>query len=593
MKKKQKEKGFSLRWGLIGIVLSCWVLPMIVILSALAFYTNLSVQRHFDETVRASISGAVEACRRSLGEAVAASRFASYDGTIQTAYREYAEHNDRLLLHGSVQDFLDRSYKYDDNFLATIIFLHSEPQYLYHTFNPRRGAAYSNVQEYERDVHGSVIDLASELDTKIAFANINGSIYMIRNLVNSDLVPYAAIVSLLNHGLMFSGFGNIVWETGATLYLNGAPVGIVLDSPHPPLLPIPLGYSLSSGEQVVTDRIGAILVYGRESVDAVDIRYVVEVDRQGFLRGFFGYTDIGLLLLLFTVPLLMLAILFFYRNIFKPIDSLVSAADNIQRGALGYQVGGLVGNREFRYLNEAFNGMSARIKQQFEQIYSEELALRDARIMALQSQINPHFLNNTLEIINWEARLGNNANVSKIIEALAVMLEAAMDRKSLPLVPLAQEMMYVDSYLYIASTHFGDRLVIEKDIDPSLLQYKVPRLIMQPIIENAVEHGVGSGNNGVIAIAAERQGAYMKLDVYNNAVMSEKDAETAARLLSPDYDARSGGSLHLGIHNVNIRLKMIYGESSGLSITSDGRGTTVSFAVPLDFDDSQITGELI
>lgn len=88
----------------------------------------------------------------------------------------------------------------------------------------------------------------------------------------------------------------------------------------------------------------------------------------------------------------------------------------IEEGKFGYQIEMKGNSKEFAYLTDAFNSMSAKLKYQFETIYSEELALKDARIMALQSQINPHFLNNTLEIINWEARINENYKVSQMIE---------------------------------------------------------------------------------------------------------------------------------------------------------------------------------
>ena len=93
--------------------------------------------------------------------------------------------------------------------------------------------------------------------------------------------------------------------------------------------------------------------------------------------------------------------------------------------------------------------MSGRLKYQFDHIYEEELALKDARIMALQSHINPHFMNNTLEIINWEARLAGNDKVSEMISSLGTLLDAALDRKKQPEVPLKEELTYVKAYLFI------------------------------------------------------------------------------------------------------------------------------------------------
>lgn len=163
------------------------------------------------------------------------------------------------------------------------------------------------------------------------------------------------------------------------------------------------------------------------------------------------------------VPLLAVVIWFFTRNVSHPIDRLIGEAKSIEEGNFGVQVSDRFHSSEFQYLTDAFNSMSYKLKYQFDRIYKEELALRDARIMALQSQINPHFLNNTLEIINWEARLSDNVKVSRMIEALSTMLDAAMDRKGRPIVHVSEEMMYVDAYLYIISERLGKRLTIKRN----------------------------------------------------------------------------------------------------------------------------------
>ena len=132
--------------------------------------------------------------------------------------------------------------------------------------------------------------------------------------------------------------------------------------------------------------------------------------------------------------------------------------------------------------------MSARLQTQFDCLYQEELARRDAQIKALQAHINPHFLNNTLESINWQARMSGDVKASRMIEALSTVLDAALDRKGMPEVPLSEEMRYVNAYLYIVTQRFGERLKVDIDLPGALMGCRVPRLILQPVIENAVEH---------------------------------------------------------------------------------------------------------
>ncbi len=577
MTAKKKAKGFSLRLGLLGIVAGCWVLPMVLVLSSLVYYTAESVRRQFDETTRATVTNAAISCRRGIREAVEASRGASYDNRIRDARLVYERTGGSQRLYDAVTGYLREKYQYDDNFMSAMVFFRDEPDSVYYTFNPLRGATYANVLEYRNNIHADVIESSRELGTGVAFINRDGGVYMVRNIVDQSFTPYATIVCEMNGETITGGFSGILWMTGATVYLNGTAVNANGNEAQISFAAAP---GLPSGGQTVTDDEGVFRVYGRENTDAVDVLYAVEVDMRAFMRGFFSFTHVIYILLILTAPLIFLAVRFFFRNIFKPIGELTGAAGKIQEGELGYEIKDRPKNREFDYLTGAFNDMSARLKSQFERIYSEELALRDAKLMALQAQINPHFLNNTLEIINWELRLNNGDGVAKLIEALATMFDAATDRQNSPLVTLEQEMQYVDAYLYIVSQRFENRLTITKDIDGAALGCMVPRLIMQPIVENAVEHGVEGQPKGNIEISAKLIPGGVRLAVRNDTPMTDENRQLVERLLSPEYVPGGEDAHHVGIRNVNARLKMIFGEDAGLSVTGDADATVSCFTVP-------------
>lgn len=266
------------------------------------------------------------------------------------------------------------------------------------------------------------------------------------------------------------------------------------------------------------------------------------------------------------VPLVMILIFMVRRHILQPTDQLMEGAREIQEGNLGYQITFEPGSQEFGYLTESFNQMSSRLKYQFDHIYQEEMALKDARIMALQSHINPHFMNNTLEIINWEARLSGNMKISKMIESLSVLMNAAMDRKRRHVVPLKEELQYVEAYLHIMKERLGNKLTVDLEIGEDTLNEKVPRLILQPVIENAIEHGVIRSGSGTVVLRSYKKGDYLYLETENNGIMSGQERAKVDRLLAPDYDTSKESSGNLGIANVNQRLGILYGEPCGLSI---------------------------
>ena len=221
--------------------------------------------------------------------------------------------------------------------------------------------------------------------------------------------------------------------------------------------------------------------------------------------------------------------------------------------------------------------MSLQLKNQFERIYLEEVALRDAKIMALQSQINPHFLNNTLEIINWEARLNGNNKVSGMIEALSTMLEETMNRKEAQFHSVAEELAYADAYLYIISQRFGAKFSCTKQIDERLMSLQVPRLIIQPIVENAVEHGMDITEQGKLELRLfERADGYLCIEVEDNGHLTKEDRKRIDRILSQDIELSKEKRVSLGIRNVDQRLKMIYGPDCGLFIEGNENDDTVS-----------------
>ena len=184
---------------------------------------------------------------------------------------------------------------------------------------------------------------------------------------------------------------------------------------------------------------------------------------------------------------------------------------------------------------------------------------------------------NTLEIINWEARLNGNYKVSGMIEALSTMLGETMNRKEQQFHTVAEEMAYADAYLYIISQRFGAKFQCTQKIDEKLLDVQVPRLIVQPIVENAVEHGMDITKRGQLEIRLfQREDGYLCIEVEDNGHLTKEDRDKIDRLLSQDIELSGEKRVSLGIRNVDQILKMIYGSDCGLFITGNDQEHTVS-----------------
>lgn len=211
--------------------------------------------------------------------------------------------------------------------------------------------------------------------------------------------------------------------------------------------------------------------------------------------------------------------------------------------------------------------MSTELKNQFDRLFYEQQALQQAKIKALQSQINPHFLNNTLEIINWEARLADDERVCSMIEALSTMLDAAIGRDGRSEIALREELEYVDAYLYITRERLGDKLTVERRVDPAMLECSIPRLMLQPIIENAVEHDL-SKNGGLLSLRTyiKEEKLYFEVE-HDGAISSEGWESIKASLAAPNVAEIPPMRGSVGLRNVNQRLKLMYGEDYTFTIT--------------------------
>lgn len=149
-----------------------------------------------------------------------------------------------------------------------------------------------------------------------------------------------------------------------------------------------------------------------------------------------------------------------------------------------------------------------------------------------------------------------------------------MNRKSEQLIPLSEEMGYADAYLYIMSQRFGEMLEVVKEIDERYLYVRVPRLIIQPILENAIEHGLNFRKQGKLKISIFAREDKLFIEIVNNGILTEKDKRKIEELLNTD--TKELHSVSLGIRNVNKRIKMICGPDCGLTIKSNNENHTVS-----------------
>ena len=580
----------KLTTGMIRIILLCWVIPYLVISSALIQTYSRRNRRQISDTVCSAMDNAGRIITEKIVSVIEDSRQASYDGVIKKSYEQFLKDENEQEMHRSVSDYLNRTYKYS-RIISNTILLYERPMTMeYYTYSNVAGATYTSIDEFRSIAEQTVRECAKELGTNTLLTDISGHLYVVRNIVLSNYEPFAVLVMEVNKERLFEGMDSVVWKKTAAAVLDGQVIWQDAEEAEDGALSTVFAQigELQQDGRMAEPKEGKTSAYydsrtltGLMALKVNGQRYYFEarLDQSQLLGENMAFLWLYVIVVITLIPLLAATFSYFYRNINRPIGQLMKASEKIRSGEYGYEVEPFDKNAEIGQLVDTFNHMSVSLEDSFNRIYLEEIAERDATLKALQSQINPHFLNNTLEIINWKARMNGNEDVSEMISALSVMMNATLNRNNEMYITLEEELTYVDAYLYIIRERFGEKFRFTKEVDDTLLQVKVPRLIIQPIVENAVEHGGDRSGciEGCLKIFT-REGTVM-IRIENNGTLSESDREKILLLLSDDHlgDTERLDRMSIGIRNVNLRLHLMCEEGSGLEITeTEDRKKTVS-----------------
>ena len=264
---------------------------------------------------------------------------------------------------------------------------------------------------------------------------------------------------------------------------------------------------------------------------------------------------------------------------------LMGAFEKVKEGNLDVTVDIRSGD-EFEMMGNTFNMMSGSIRDLL--IRQQELTKENttSMIQALESQFNPHFLFNTLESIRYMIR--QNVDMSeKMVVNLSKLLRYSIQTSD-KMVILAEELGFADKYLQIMLCRYGDRLQYEIDIDESLHEIEIPKMVMQPILENSIKYGYGE-NHKTLKISITSEVVENGVEILINDDGKGIEPELLKKL-QESLEVRHNYSGHIGIHNVHRRLRLIYGENYGLTVESqEGRGTTVRLLVPEFWEDNNVT----
>lgn len=281
-----------------------------------------------------------------------------------------------------------------------------------------------------------------------------------------------------------------------------------------------------------------------------------------------------------TLVLAVILAVFFTRSIVNPITKLRRLMKRTEEGKLDCYFNSKYKD-EIGELGDSFNNMLREIKNLINLVQVEEKNKRKAEINTLQAQIKPHFLYNTLDTIQWMAQEHNAEDIVGMVGNLTNLLRIGLNNGN-EIIKLKKEIEYVESYLIIQKTRYEDKLNYEINIDDNILEYDVIKLILQPLVENAIYHGIKEKRGkGKITITGGIEDNKIHIQITDNGIGIKED-----KLKEINKVLKEGHSLNTkigyGIFNVNERIKLNYGEEFTLSYSSEyGQGTSVDIWHPI------------
>lgn len=266
------------------------------------------------------------------------------------------------------------------------------------------------------------------------------------------------------------------------------------------------------------------------------------------------------------------------RSITKPLQKLTEVTGQVAEGNLSVRSDIHTGD-EAGVLSDSLNTMIDKINELLEQVTTEQVRLRKAEFELLQSQINPHFLYNTLDAIIWLAEAGEQKKVVSMVRSLSEFFRTSLNRGK-DIISVKEELLHVRSYLEIQQVRYQDILNYDIDVPAELGNYMIPKITIQPLVENALYHGIkNKRGSGHIHIRGSRQENFLVIEIEDDGIGISKE-----RLWQVNDGIRkkilTGKDIY-GLYNVNERIRLNFGEAYGINVMSTyGEGTLVRILLP-------------
>lgn len=463
---------------------------------------------------------------------------------------------------------------FDQDSITGIFLVQDEENYI----SVLRQGIYSGATRRALDIYAehSVQNNARSL---VASGKHPGYVYLITDYLDINfMAPLGKIIiEIAADRFVNSDYLTNVYP-GAAVYLSDLSGTILFGDTSLPLAGSVTSHIPTSGNFITTD--AGDYYYRSSRLGIYNLRVNVFVPNEEI---FAAVNDTLRVYTLFTILLLLATLVAgmgIYAWVTRPLRQMVSGIEAVSSGDLNTRMPPTP-YRETEQVRQSFNSMAQHLQELFDEAYTKGLHLRQAEFIMLESQINPHFIFNVLEVINMRAMAAGQQDICRMVENLAQLIRSNILQKNRQKITFGQELQYVRYYLELQKERFGNALSYDIDLeDDNILEYYLPKLTIQPVVENSVVHGLENKRGGGqvrVSIWEEDTGIYVR--VSDNGIGFDT---TLLRLQRPLREAEEDHN-HVALYNINRRIQILYGEEYGLSAHSTpGEGTEITLCLPVD-----------
>lgn len=457
-----------------------------------------------------------------------------------------------------------RHYSTNRNYWSRLISeLPEHPITLHSLDHPQQLTYHLDQQKDDTDVTLNTI-IASRTLKNISSENISGVIYM--TFFESNFRKfYNNYISNGNDVIFMNHSGTIISSNQEDL-IGKKEKSLLKHAKH---------INQQTLESDMIKFLGSEKIMISEYIPTYEMYIINLIDQQKMMENIIDPQKI--IFISFSIVLIAVFLLFIiFRQLTKSLRNFIKQISDMPKYDFDHYVTAS-GSYETKQLSTAFNYMLDELHNYVDQLMETQKKQRNAELTALQQQINPHFLYNTLASIKFMVKQGNKKNATNMINKLISLLQNVLGNVD-ETNTVEQELKNIKNYVFINQMRYGEKIRVQYFITPDCLLYKIPKLIIQPFIENSFFHAFNQKKSGYIHIMISQQRDSLIIEIIDNGDGMKITQEETFNSSQDNYQSFTG----IGIKNVHERIKLLYGSPYGIDMTSTlGKGTKVQVHLPI------------